>query len=189
MAKPVILTVDDDPQVLAAIARDLRKQYGKEYRIVRADSGASGIEVLDQLKERGDTVALILSDQRMPVMNGVQFLTDARERFPGAKRALLTAYSDTEAAIAAINASNVDYYFVKPWDPPEEKLYPVVDGMLDDWQLGYRPGFEGIKLVADRWSARSHQLRDFLARNLIPYSFLDVESSDEARETAPPPRR
>ena len=182
MATPIILTVDDDPQVLAAIARDLRRQYGKDYRIMRAASGQEALETLHALKERGSTVSLLLSDQRMPSMNGVQFLTQARDIFPRAKRALLTAYSDTEAAIAAINTSNVDYYFVKPWDPPEDKLYPVIDGLLDDWHLLFRPGFEGMKVVADRWSARSHQLRDFLARNLVPYTFLDVEQSEVARE-------
>lgn len=182
MATPIIMTVDDDPQVLAAIARDLRRQYGKDYRILRAASGAEGLEALEALKERGGTVSLLLSDQRMPSMNGVEFLTKAREIFPTAKRALLTAYSDTEAAISAINASHVDYYFVKPWDPPEDKLYPIIDGLLDDWHLVFRPGFEGIKLIADRWSARSHQLRDFLARNLVPYTFLDIETSENAEE-------
>ena len=182
MALPIILTVDDDPQVLAAIARDLRRQYGKDYRIMRAPSGAEALEALEAVKERGSTVSLLLSDQRMPSMNGVEFLTKAREHFPKAKRALLTAYSDTEAAIEAINASHVDYYFVKPWDPPEDMLYPIIDGLLDDWQIVFRPGFEGLKLIADRWSARSHQLRDFLARNLVPYTFLDVELSEEARE-------
>ncbi|MFT5142387.1 MAG: thioredoxin reductase (NADPH) [Rhodothermales bacterium] len=181
MAKPVILAVDDDPQVLAAVARDIRRQYGKEYRIMRADSGATALEALAELKSRAEHVALILSDQRMPLMDGVTLLSESRAHFPRAKRALLTAYSDTEAAIAAINSSQVDYYFVKPWDPPEEKLYPVVDGLLDDWNVGWRPGYPGIKLVADRWSARSHQIRDFLARSLIPYSFLDVETSDQAR--------
>lgn len=182
MASPIILTVDDDPQVLAAIARDLRRQYGKDFRILRATSGTEALEALEAVRERGGTVSLLLSDQRMPSMNGVEFLTRARELFPRAKRALLTAYSDTEAAIGAINASHVDYYFVKPWDPPEDKLYPIIDGLLDDWHLLFRPGFEGIKLVADRWSARSHQLRDFLTRNLVPYTFLDVEASAEAKE-------
>lgn len=182
MATPIILTVDDDPQVLAAISRDLRRQYGKDYRILRAASGAEGLETLQAIRERGTPVSLVLSDQRMPSMDGVTFLTRSREVFPQAKRALLTAYSDTEAAINAINTSHVDYYFVKPWDPPEDKLYPVIDGLLDDWRMLFRPGFEGIKLVADRWSARSHQMRDFLARNLVPYTFLDVEQSEEARE-------
>jgi len=150
IATPIIMTVDDDPQVLAAIARDLRRQYGKDYRILRASSGAEGLEALEALKERGGTVSLLLSDQRMPSMNGVEFLTRARTLFPSAKRALLTAYSDTEAAISAINASHVDYYFVKPWDPPEDKLYPIIDGLLDDWHLVFRPGFDGIKLIADR---------------------------------------
>jgi len=181
MAKPVILTVDDDPQVLSAVARDMRKRYAEHYRIVRAESGQDALAVLEELRQRGGHVALVISDQRMPRMNGVALLTNVQRLFPAAKRALLTAYSDTEAAIEAINASKVDYYFVKPWDPPEEKLYPVLDGLLEDWAVAHRPGFEGLKLVADRWSARSHQLRDFLARNLVPYSFLDVEASEEAR--------
>lgn len=181
MALPHILVVDDDPQVLSAVARDLRRRYGKDYKILRADSGHAGLQAVEQIRDRGDHLALALSDQRMPQMTGVAFLAHVRDIDPRAKRALLTAYSDTEAAISAINASKVDHYFVKPWDPPEEKLYPVLDGMLEDWRMAWRPGFDGIRLVADRWSARSHQLRDFLARNLIPYSFLDVEVSEDAR--------
>ena len=179
MALPYIVVVDDDPQVLAAVSRDLRRRYRKDYRILRAESGTEALEALEQLKERSDHTALLLSDQRMPGMDGVTFLSRAMRLYPGAKRALLTAYSDTEAAISAINESRVDHYFVKPWDPPEEKLYPVLDGMLEDWRVSWRPGFEGLKVVADRWSARSHRLRDFLARNLIPYSFMDVESSED----------
>jgi len=184
MAKPVILTVDDDKDVLSAIARDLRKRYGKEYRVLRADSGATALEVLTELSDRGDHVALLLSDQRMPQMDGVAFLSRAMELHPKAKRALLTAYADTEAAISAINRSQVDYYLLKPWDPPEEKLYPVLDDMLEDWRAGFRPGYEGVRVVGDRWSSRSHSIRDFLARNQIPYQFLDVEVSDEARAIA-----
>ena len=181
MEKPVILAVDDEPAVLRSVARDLRKQYGEDYRILRADSGPAALDALDELKDRGDTVALLLSDQRMPTMDGVAFLTEAIQRFPNAKRALLTAYADTDAAISAINQSQVDYYLLKPWDPPEEKLYPILDDLLADWQAGYRPGYGGLRIVGDRWSERSHVLKDFLARNHVPYEFLDVESSDEAK--------
>ena len=184
MAKPVVLTVDDDPDVLSAVARDLRKRYGKDYRVLRADSGATALEILGELRDRGDHVALLLSDQRMPRMDGVEFLSKAMELHPKSKRALLTAYADTEAAISAINKSQVDYYLLKPWDPPEEKLYPVLDDMLGDWRAGYRPGYEGVRVVGDRWSQRSHAIRDFLARNQVPYQFMDVEISDEAKAIA-----
>jgi thioredoxin reductase (NADPH) len=184
MSKPVVLTVDDDVDVLSAIARDLRKRYGKDYRVLRADSAATGLDILSELRDRGDPVALLLSDQRMPRMDGVAFLSKAMELHPKSKRALLTAYADTEAAISAINLSQVDYYLLKPWDPPEEKLYPVLDDMLGDWRAAYRPGYEGVRVVGDRWSSRSHAIRDFLSRNQIPYEFLDVETSDEARVIA-----
>jgi len=182
MAKPVILAVDDDPQVLQAVARDLRRRYGDTYRILRAESAGEALEVVDTLDERGEPVALLLSDQRMPQMDGVAFLREAMQRFPKAKRALLTAYADTEAAIAAINRSQVDYYLLKPWDPPEQRLYPILDDLLADWQAGYRPGFGGLRIIGDRWSVQSHAIKDFLARNQIPYTFLDVEASQEARE-------
>ena len=180
MAKPTILTVDDDREVLQAIARDLRKQYGDRFRIVRADSGAAAIETLEQLKVRNETVALFLTDQRMPGMNGVEFIEKAAPMFPKAKRMLLTAYADTNAAIEAINTANLDYYLLKPWDPPEEKLYPVLDDLLDDWLAVYRPAFEGIRVIGDRWSPCSHNVKDFLARNQIPYRWLDVEIEPEA---------
>jgi thioredoxin reductase (NADPH) len=180
MAKPVILAVDDDPDVLRAIARDLRQHYGKDYRIVRAESGQLALDALKELTVRDEPVALLLSDQRMPRMDGVSFLSEARAAAPSAKRALLTAYADTEAAIGAINQSQVDYYLLKPWDPPEEKLYPVLDDLLDDWRASYRPGYQGIRVIGDRWSRRSHEIRDFLARNQVPYHFQDVEM------TAPP---
>ena len=181
MTKPVLLAVDDDANVLSAVARDLRKHYGRDYRILRADSGTAALELLGELKERGEAVALILSDQRMPKMDGVAFLSEAMKYHPKSKRALLTAYADTEAAIGAINQSRVDYYLLKPWDPPEEKLYPVLDDMLDEWRASFRPGYGGVRVIGDRWSAQCHRLRDFLARNQVPYNFLDVESSPEAR--------
>ena len=182
MAKPVILAVDDDPQVLRAVERDLRRRYAKDYRVLRADSGESALDTLGKLKLRGDPVALFLVDQRMPRMTGVEFLEEAIERFPDAKRALLTAYSDTEAAIRAINEVGLDYYLQKPWDPPDQNLYPNLDDMLGDWQSDYRPPFSGLRVIGDRWSPESHRTRDFLARNRVPFRWLDVEGSEEARE-------
>ena len=182
MAKPVILTVDDDPEVLSAIARDLRQQYGEVFRIVRADSGASAIEAVQQLKLRNETVALFLVDQRMPQISGVEFLEQALEVFPNAKRALLTAYADTDAAIRAINSTQIDYYLLKPWDPPEERLYPVLDDLVGDWLASYRPPFEGIRVVGNRWSPHSHQVKDFLARNQVPYQWMDIELDAEAAQ-------
>src|ERR1700679_3438814 len=152
MAKPVIWTVDDDPDVLRAVERDLRKQYGNRYRVMAADSGSSALETLKQLQLRNETVALLLVNQRMPRMSGVEFLEQALVFFPNAKRALLTAYADTDAAIRAINSVRIDHYLMKPWDPPEERLYGVVDDFLDDWQADYRPPFEGVRVVAHRWS-------------------------------------
>jgi thioredoxin reductase (NADPH) len=187
MDKPVILTVDDDPNVLSAVARDLRKHYSRDYRILRADSGAGALELLHQLKEREEPVALVLSDQRMPGMDGVTLLTDCLKVHPRSKRALLTAYADTAAAISAINQSQLDYYLLKPWDPPEEKLYPALDDLLDDWRASFRPGYRGVRVIGDRWSAKSHRVRDFLARNQVPYEFLDVETSQEALEVVSGP--
>ncbi|MGB5709746.1 MAG: FAD-dependent oxidoreductase [Waterburya sp.] len=180
MAKPIILSVDDDLEVLQVISRDLRKQYGDRFRFVRANSGASAIETLEQLKLRNDAVALLLTDQRMPDMNGVEFIEKAAPIFPKAKRVLLTAYADTNAAIKAINTARLDYYLLKPWDPPEEKLYPVLDDLLEDWLAVYRPAFEGIRVVGDRWSPCSHNVKEFLASNQIPYQWLDVETEPEA---------
>lgn len=182
MAKPILMTIDDDPQVLASIAQDLRRKYGSDYRIVRASSGQEALDALEQLKERGDAVALLLSDHRMPQMDGVEFLGRARSLFPNAKRALLTAYADTEAAIRAINNVRVDYYLMKPWDPPETQLYPVLDDLLDDWLANYRPPFAGVRLLGNRWSSETHNLKDFLARNHVPYQWLDVEASEEAQQ-------
>jgi thioredoxin reductase (NADPH) len=184
MAKPVILAVDDDPQVLRAVERDLKRKYAREYRVLRADSGASALDALDKLKLRGDPVALFIVDQRMPRMTGVEFLEKAIEVFPEAKRDLLTAYADTDAAIRAINEVGLDYYLQKPWDPPEEHLYPILDDQLEEWHSGFNPPFEGIRVVGDRWSPDSHRLRDFLARNRVPYKWMDVEGSEEARQIA-----
>ncbi|MDJ0687810.1 MAG: FAD-dependent oxidoreductase [Xenococcaceae cyanobacterium MO_188.B32] len=182
MAKPTILTVDDDPDVLQAVARDLRRQYGDRFRIMRADSGQSALDAIQKLKLRNDTVALFLVDQRMPKMTGVELLEEAGQVFPLAKRVLLTAYADTDAAIRAINSAKLDYYLLKPWDPPEEKLYPVLNDLLDDWQASFHPPFKGIRVISDRWSPHSHQIRDFLARNQIPYRWLDIEQETEAKE-------
>ena len=182
MPKPVILTVDDDPDVLRAVERDLRQQYGSRYRIIAADSGKSALEASGQLKTRNDPVALFLVDQRMPGMSGVEFLESALQLFPGAKRALLTAYADTDAAIRAINSVKIDHYLMKPWDPPEERLYGVVDDLLDDWQASFHPPFEGIRIVGHRWSPQSSEVRDFLARNYIPYEWLNAESDESAQQ-------
>jgi thioredoxin reductase (NADPH) len=182
IAKPVIFTVDDDPVVLRAIERDLRRQYGKDYRVLRADSGQAALSALQQIRVREEPVALVLSDQRMPEMTGVEFLEKTRELFPEAKRALLTAYADTDAAIRAINRVQVDYYLLKPWDPPDEKLYPVIDDLLDEWLASYRPKFAGIRVVGPRWSASTHEVKDFLARNQVPYKWLDIEASADAQQ-------
>ncbi|HBY94438.1 MAG: FAD-dependent oxidoreductase [Ardenticatenaceae bacterium] len=181
MAKPVILTVDDEPTVLSAIARDLRRQYGNQYRVLAADSGTTALETLRQLKLRNESVALFLVDQRMPRMTGVEFLGEAVKSFPEARRALLTAYADTEAAIRAINDIKLDYYLMKPWDPPEENLYPVLTDLLDDWRASFRPPFEGVRVIGHRWSPLTHQVKDFLARNQVPYQWLDIETDEEAR--------
>ncbi|MBE9105943.1 FAD-dependent oxidoreductase [Nostoc cf. edaphicum LEGE 07299] len=180
MAKPAILTVDDDPEVLQAVSRDLRHQYGDRFRIVRADSGITALDVVQQLKLRNEAVALFLVDQRMPQMGGVEFLERAKGIFPNAKRALLTAYADTDAAIKSINSARLDYYLLKPWNPPEERLYPVLDDLLDDWLAGFRPPFEGIRVIGNRWSPFSHQVKDFLARNQVPFKWLDIELEPDA---------
>ncbi len=182
MAKPIIFTIDDDPNVLRAIEHDLRRHYGATYRVLRASSGQSALETLKQVKLRNEAIALFLVDQRMPVMSGTQFLEQAITLFPEAKRALLTAYADTDAAIQAINTTKIDYYLMKPWNPPEQHLYPMLDDLLDDWQASYQPPFEGVRVVGHRWSPRSHDVRDFLARNIIPYQWLDVEAKAESCE-------
>src|SRR3954463_1263279 len=183
MAKPILLCIDDDSDVLRAIERDLRSHYGATYRVLASDAPEKALELLKQLKVRNDSVALLLADQRMPKMDGVAFLQEAMHIFPDAKRALLTAYADTNAAISAINQVNINYFFLKPWDPPEEHLYPQLDDALDDWQASYRPTFEGIRVLGTRWSPRSYELRDFLARNRVPYQWIDVESSANDPET------
>src|ERR1700685_2131010 len=175
MPKPVLLTVDDDPEVLRAIERDLRGHYAQNYRVMRADSGDAGLATLRELKARNNPVALVLADQRMPHMDGVGFLAEAMDIHPQAKRALLTAYADTNAAIDAINEARIHYYLMKPWDPPEEKLFPAIDDLLHDWTSQFRPPYEGIRVLGTRWSSRSYELRDFLARNQVPYQWIDVE--------------
>ena len=180
--KPVILAVDDEPAVLSAVARDLRREYGEQYRVMRADSGVGALELVRQLKLRNVPVALFLVDQRMPLMSGVEFLAEAMELFPDARRVLLTAYADTEAAISAINEVALNHYLMKPWDPPEEHLYPVLTDLLDDWQASFAPPFEGIRVVGHQLSPQSHQIKDFLSRNLVPYQWLDVEIDEEARD-------
>ena len=177
MAKPVLLTVDDDREVLRAIERDLRRQYARDYRVLRAESGPAALEIVRELKVRTGAVALFLVDQRMPGLSGVEFLERAIAIYPDAKRVLLTAYADTDAAIAAINEAGVNHYLLKPWDPPEENLYPVLDELLDDWQEAFPPQFEGIRVLGNRWSPASHNIKDFLARNHVPYQWLDIETA------------
>ena len=179
MGKPVILAVDDDVSVLEMVVQDLRRQYGANYRIQRAASGQAALDTCDQLKKRGDVVALFVSDQRMPGMSGVEFLGKAMEIYPDAKRALLTAYADTEAAIQAINTAKINYYLTKPWDPPEERLYPVQNDLLETWKEDYKAPFEGLRVVGPRYTLRDHQVRDFLSRNQVPYVWLDPEQNAE----------
>ena len=180
MEKPIIFSIDDDPQVLRAISRDLKSMYGKDYRIINTTSANEALEALVEHKNSSDVVAMFVCDQRMPEMEGVAFLEKAIKIYPKAKRVLLTAYSDTEAAIKAINDVQLDYYLMKPWDPPEEKLFPVINDLLEDWQNNYVPEFVGIKLVGYQFSPQSHQIKDFLAGNLIPYRWLDVEKNIDA---------
>src|SRR5215207_94386 len=179
--RPVLLTVDDDPNVLRAIERDLRQQYGNRFRILKTDSGQKALELVKQLKLRNEALALLLVDQRMPHMSGVAFLEQAMNIFPDAKRVLLTAYADTEAAIRSINKAKIDYYMMKPWDPPQEYLYPILDDLLDDWWASFKHPFEGIRIIGLRWSPKSYEVKYFLARNGIPYQWLDLEGDEEAR--------
>ena len=180
--RPAILAVDDEPTVLAAVSRDLRRGFGERYRIMRAGSGPEALELLGELRRRGDAVALMVADQRMPGMEGTDFLTKARQVFPDAKRALLTAYADTSAAIAAINEVSLDYYLLKPWDPPEEALFPVVEDLLQTWEGGAALSAGGVRVIGHRFSKETHDLRDFMARNRVPGRWLDVERDAEARE-------
>jgi thioredoxin reductase (NADPH) len=180
--RPAIVAVDDEPAVLAAVARDLRVGFGERYRVLRAKSGDEGLEVLRELRRRGDQVAMLIADQRMPGMAGTQYLVEARKVVPDAKRVLLTAYADTEAAIAAINDVALDYYLLKPWDPPEEQLFPVVEDLLTTWESGAALAAGGVRLIGHRFSKESHDLRDFLVRNRVPARWLDVERDGEARE-------
>jgi thioredoxin reductase (NADPH) len=178
---PILLTVDDDPEVSRALARDLRQQYAEDYRIRRAESGQAGLDALKELKLRNEKVGLLLADHRMPEMTGVEFLEQARKLYPKARRVLLTAYADTDAAIAAINRADVHYYLLKPWDPPQEKLFPVLDDLLDDWKMADRlKTDERVRVVGHRWSARSHEVKDFLTRNQVPFKWLELERDPEA---------
>ena len=181
MAKATIIAVDDDRAVLNAVERDLRQKYGRDYRVIKADSGAAALDVLQQLSQRNESVALFVVDQRMPQMTGVQFLEQAAQTYPEARKVLLTAYADTEAAINAINKVGLDYYLMKPWDPPQEHLYPVLDGLLDDWHRQVQLPFEGIRIVGAMWSPACHDAKDFLGRNSIPYQWLDIERDEHAR--------
>ncbi|MGH9883617.1 MAG: response regulator, partial [Pyrinomonadaceae bacterium] len=182
MPNPVLLTVDDDREVLRAIERDLRRKYSREYRVLRAESGQAAMEIVRELKLRNNAVALFLVDQRMPGWSGVEFLEQAIALYPDAKRVLLTAYADTDAAIAAINEAGINHYLLKPWDPPEQNLYPVLDDLLEDWQATFPPQFEGIRVLGNRWAPASHNIKDFLARNHVPYQWLDIETAETDAE-------
>jgi thioredoxin reductase (NADPH) len=181
MAKPAILIVDDDPQVVNAVERDLRRQYRRDYRIIKAFAPGDALETVQQMKQRNDPLALFLVDQRMPEMGGTDFLGEAMKLYPDARKALLTAYADTEAAIAAINKVGLDYYLMKPWDPPEQNLYPILDDLLGDWQATAQIPYEGIRVAGTLWSSHSHSVKDFLARSQIPYQWLDIERDAETR--------
>jgi len=183
-SKPAIIAVDDDAAVIRSVERDLRARYGDDYRILAASSGAEALEVVGELTRRGDAVALFLCDQRMPEMTGIELLREALVLQPDAKRVLLTAYADTEVAITAINEIGLDHYILKPWDPPEERLYPILDDLLADWSAGHAPAFEGLRLLAGRWAPRGHEMRDFLTRNQVPYQWLDPSEEEGARLAA-----
>ena len=179
MNKPALLVVDDDPQVLAAVRRDLRGRYRNDYTVISASSGEEALTTIRELKARGDSLAIVISDQRMPGMQGTDVLAQSREVYPQARRVMLTAYSDIDAAIQAINVAHLDHYLSKPWDPPEERLFPVIDDLLDSWQAEYLPEEKGLRLVGHQWSPRSHAIKNFLAGNLVPYRWLDVERNTE----------
>jgi len=182
LAQALILTVDDDAEVLRAISQDIRREFGSRFRVIRVDSGQGALGVTREARRTNEVIALFLVDQRMPGMSGVEFLEAAKKYFPDAKRVLLTAYADTDAAIKAINDVHLDYYLMKPWDPPEERLYPVLSDLLGDWTAGYRPAFDGIRIVGQRWSSESHAMRDFLARNQVPYQWIDIDIDPEATQ-------
>ncbi len=184
MTRPVILTVDDDREVLAAIERDLRTKYRKDYRVVSATSGQAALDAVRQLKRRGAAIALFLVDQRMPEMSGTEFLVEARKLYPDANKVLLTAYADTNAAIAAINEVGLNHYLMKPWDPPEERLYPVLDELLAEWAARVRLPYEGVRVAGSRWSPQSYAAREFLSRNQIPYLWVDIDQDAPTRELA-----
>ena len=181
MAKPIIVTVDDEIQVLNAIVRDLRGHFGSEYRIIKASSGAEALDSLQQLKLRNSPVALLLADQRMPEMSGTEYLTQAAELFPDARKVMLTAYADTEAAIVSINQIGLDHYLMKPWDPPEQNLFPILDDLLSDWLASVQIPYDGIRVAGTLWSPHSHEVKDFLARNRIPYQWLDIEADSQSQ--------
>jgi len=181
MAKPVIFSIDDDPSVLNSVERDLRTRYGQDYRVLSIDQGRAALDYLKKMQQRNETVALFLVDHRMPEMNGVEFLEEAIKMYPQAKRVLLTAYADTQAAIDSINEVGLDYYLMKPWHPPEERLYPVLDELLEDWKIHVRLPYEGIRVAGTLWSLTSHQVKDFLTRHQIPYQWLDIEKDSNAR--------
>ena len=182
MGKASILAIDDDRAVLNSVERDLRQKYGRDYRILKAETGVQALDLIQQLSARSETIALFVVDQRMPHMTGVQFLDEACKIYPQARKVLLTAYADTEAAIQAINKVGIDYYLMKPWDPPQEHLYPVLDSLLEDWNATVRLPFEGVRVVGSQWSSTCHEVKDFLARNVIPYRWLDVERDSEAQQ-------
>jgi thioredoxin reductase (NADPH) len=182
MSRPVLLAVDDDPDVLRAVERDLRSRYSDRYRVLSANSGESALDLLRRIAQRKEPVALLVVDHRMPNMNGIEFLTAAIQEWPDVRRVLLTAYADTEAAIQAINVVKLDHYLLKPWDPPDRNLYPVLDDLLEEWTAAYRPPFEGLQVIGTRWSARCYEAREFLARNQIPYRWIDVERAEHDAE-------
>jgi thioredoxin reductase (NADPH) len=182
MSLPIIFCIDDDAQVLRALTRDLKNKYRENYKVLSTDKVQEALDSLLELKNKGESISLIISDQRMPELDGVSFLEKAMKIYPEAKRVLLTAYSDKDAAIKAINAVKLDYYLIKPWDPPEEKLFPVIDDLLDDWQCNYHPQFKGIKVIGYQYSQKSHEIKDFLAGNLVPYQWLDIQADKEGEK-------
>src|SRR5678815_2011 len=184
VTKPAILVVDDDATVLSAIERDLRKQYRSDYRIMKADSGADALEAAKELAARNTTVALFLVDQRMPGMSGTDMLREVMKLHPGSRRVLLTAYADTDAAIAGINEDLLDHYLRKPWDPPEQGLYPVLDDLLAEWRARVRPAFDGIRVLGSQWSPQSFEAKEFLSRNLVPYEWVDIDVDETAHALA-----